>query len=428
MHTYYVGAASAALVLSILLSSRPALPEEAPTRSLVLEEAIGLAREHSPLLEAARARIGEAEGDLAQASILLIRNPRLSLSAGPRFLSGPGGGSEIDAEVGLQQRLEIGGQRRHRVERATALQSASQAQSADVDRVVTQSVALVFFEVLGAANELELTEENAKLAERLYEIARSRVSSGASAPLEENTARIRRADATRKLVQAEARLRSAEFRLATTLGLSSAVAVHARGDLPESASLPPLGELLAVASENHPRLLAARSSVDASQSDAALADAEAWPDLTLGASYSRDERDDVVMGGVTIPIPVFNRNQGDRVRAKAAVRRTAALARSIGLEIESEIRRSYANYEAALRSLEAFDADVLRSQDENLELIEAMFQAGKIRYVDVVLLQREVIEGRLGYLNARLELARAEVATRSAAGIALTQNFRGNQP
>jgi len=133
------------------------------------------------------------------------------------------------------------------------------------------------------------------------------------------------------------------------------------------------------------------------------------------------------MGGVTIPIPVFNRNQGERVRAKAAARRTAAVARSLQLEIESEIRRSYANYEAATRSLAAFDADVLRSQDENLELIEAMFQAGKIRYVDVILLQREVIEGRLGYLNARLELARAEVATRSAAGIALTQNFRGNQ-
>lgn len=428
MHTHHLGVARAALVLSLFLSTPPALADDAPGRSLALGEAIALAREHSPLLEAARARIGEAEGDLTQASILLVRNPRLSLSAGPRFLSGPGGGSELDAQVGLQQRLEIGGQRRHRVERAKALQSASQAQAADVDRVVTQSVALVFFEVLGAANELELTEENAKLAESLYEIARSRVSAGAAAPLEENTARIRRADATRMLVQAEARLRSAEFRLATTLGLSSAETVHAQGELPESASLPPLGRLLAAASENHPRLLAARSTVDASQSDSALADAEAWPDLTLGASYSREERDDVVMGGVTIPIPVFNRNQGERVRAKAAARRTAAVARSLQLEIESEIRRSYANYEAATRSLASFDADVLRSQDENLELIEAMFQAGKIRYVDVILLQREVIEGRLGYLNARLELARAEVATRSAAGIALTQNFRGNQP
>ena len=428
MHTHYLGVARAALVLSILLSSLPALPEEGPRRSLALEEAIGLAREHSPLLEAARARIGEAEGDLAQASILLVRNPRLSLSAGPRFLSGPGGGSELDVEVGLQQRLEVGGQRRHRVKRAEALQSASEAQAADVDRVVTQSVALVFFEVLGAANELQLTDENAKLAESLYEIARSRVSAGAAAPLEENTARIRRADATRKLVQADAKLSRAEFRLAATLGLGSAVAVHAQGDLPESASLPPLDELLAAASENHPRLLAARSSVVASQSDATLADAEAWPDLSLGASYSRDERDDVVMGGITIPIPVFNRNQGERVRAKAVVRRTAAVARSLELEIESEIRRNYADYEAATHSLEAFDADVLRSQEENLELIEAMFQAGKIRYFDVVLLQREVIEGRLGYLNARLELARAEVATRSAAGIALIQNFRGNQP
>ena len=87
------------------------------------------------------------------------------------------------------------------------------------------------------------------------------------------------------------------------------------------------------------------------------------------------------------------------------------------LEIDSELRRSYASYEAAIRSVAAFDDDVLRSQRENLSLIEAMFREGKINYVDVVLLQRELIEGRLGYLSARLELARAEIATQAAAAL-----------
>jgi cobalt-zinc-cadmium efflux system outer membrane protein len=191
--------------------------------------------------------------------------------------------------------------------------------------------------------------------------------------------------------------------------------------LPEAATLPPLAELLAAASENHPRLLTSRARIEAANSEVALSKADAWPDVSLGASYARDERDDVVMGGITLEVPLFNRNQGERARASAASRRARAAARSDSLEIQSHLRQSYAEYDAASRSVAAFDADVVRSQRENLRLIESMFQAGKIRFVDVVLLQRELIDGRLGYLTARLDLARAEIETRAAAGLALSE-------
>ncbi len=419
MHPNRSGVAIAALLLLFLARPNLALAQAERSQSLDLSEALALARKNSPLLEAATARIAEAQGDLTQASLLLIDNPELQVAAGPRFLSEPGGGSELDAEVGLAQRFEIGGQRRHRMARAEALAVASEAQSNDSQRVVAHAVASVFYEAMGAAETLQLTEDNAALAENLYDIATSRVSAGAAAPLEENTARIRRAEATRQLVQAETLLRTAKLRLATTLGIDLTTQLQLKGALPESATLPPLSELLALASANHPQLLASRATVEAEQSAAALARAEAWPDVSLGVAYARDEGDDIVMGGLTFEVPVFNRNQGERARANAASRRAAAAARSERLEVESQVRQSYAEYEAATRSVAAFDADVLLSHRENLKLIEAMFRAGKIQYVDVVLLQRELIEGRLGYLEARLELARAEVATRAAAGLDL---------
>lgn len=412
--------AAQALLLACLCASQGLATEgtESP-RTLDLAAALLLARERSPLLEVARARIDEAAGDLTQASLLLLSNPEIEVAAGPRFLRQSGGGSELDAEVGLTQRFETGGQRRHRVERSEALATASRADSADAERVVSRAVALAFYEGLGAAERLQLREDSATLAADLYDIARSRVSAGAAAPLEENAARIRRAEAERQLVRAETLLANAKLRLATALGLDPATLLELDGTLPDTAALPSLPDLLARARENHPRLLASRATVDAEQSAAALATAEAWPDLSLGASYARDEKDDILMGGLSVEIPVFDRNQGERQRTTAASRRAAATARAVRLAIDSEIRRSYADYEAAARSVAVFDADVLRSHRDNLELIEGMFEAGKIRYADVVLLQRELIEGRLGYLTARLALARAEIATRAAAGLDL---------
>ena len=399
------GVAIAALWLSILLGTSVSSAEDAPL-PLSLADALELALERSPLIEAARARISEAEGDLTQASVLLLNNPEVEVAAGRRYRGGSEGGS-TDAEVGLTQRFEIGGQRGHRMARSAALAERSRADSFDTERVVAQTIASLFFEVLAGKERLRLAEDNASLAQSLYEIARSRVSAGAAAPLDENTARIRRAEATRKLVAAQTALRAAELRLSTSLGVESETALRIVGTLPNEASLPPLAELLAGVEKRHPRLVAAGATQAAAESEADLAGAEAWPDVTLGAFYARDEDDDIVMGGATVPIPLFNRNQGERARAKAAARRASAVARNTRLEVRAEIRRRYAEHEAATRAVAAFDSDVVRSQDENVKLIEAMFQAGKIRYVDVVLLQRELIEGRVGYLAARLELAQA---------------------
>ncbi len=426
MHPKNLGVARTALLISLFSCPHLAAAQLEPARTIDLAEALEVARKHSPLLEAARARIAEADGDLTQAGLLLVGNPELELSAGPRFSSQRGGSSELDAEVALAQRFETGGQRRHRVARSEALATASRAQSADVSRDVSRAVASVFYEVLGVSEQLQLTRENVALGENLYDIARSRVSAGAAAPLEENTARIRRAAAKRQLIQVETLVKNATIRLATTLGLDPATALQVEGTLPRIGNLPSLPDLLERAERGHPRLLASQAALEAVQSAAALANAEAWPDVSLGASYARDEKDDIVMGGLTVEIPLFDRNQGERQRTKAASHRALATARSVRLEIDSELRRSYADYEAAMRSVAAFDDDVLRSHRENLRLIEAMFRAGKIQFVDVVLLQRELIEGRLGYLSARLELAHAEIATRAAAGLDLATGSTGS--
>jgi len=421
--------------LLVLALSMPWHEANAQTRtpdSIDIGTALALARESSPLLEAARARLGEAQGDVTTAGLLLVENPEVDFEAGRRFLS-QGGGTETDFAASLSQRFETGGQRRHRIARAEANYSAAQATAADVGRVVSHAVAAAFFEALTAGDRTAVAAQNAELAENLYEIADSRVKGGAAAPLELHGARIRLAEARRRFLQAQLSRREAEIQLARVIGIAPPHRFSLVGELPRAATLPTLDELLQEALAKHPRVQAAQSEVDSSRSSSRsaveLADAEAWPDISLGVGYKRDSGDDVVGGRVTVPLPLFDRKQGERARARARARRAVAEQRSRRLEVESDVRRSFARYEIALEAVREYDAAVLRAQEESLQLMQKMFEAGKIQYVEVVLLQRELLEGRLGYLDARLNLARSEVSTRAASGLDIAATAsQGGQP
>jgi len=135
---------------SIVLMSSLALadPPNAP-RSLTLARALVLARENNQVVAAARARIGEARGVLTTQSVLLVDNPELSFEIGPRRSPGAGGTS-LDLGVGLEQSLELGGQRGRRRAVARAQLGAAEANAEDVQRVVDLAVAQAFYAALAA--------------------------------------------------------------------------------------------------------------------------------------------------------------------------------------------------------------------------------------------------------------------------------------
>ena len=93
-------------------------------KRLNLDDALALAEHNSPLLQAAQQRIGEAQGRLVSASLLLQDNPELSLTLGPRLA--PAAAASLDVELGVEQRLQIAGQRGHRIDRARAEKKSAQ--------------------------------------------------------------------------------------------------------------------------------------------------------------------------------------------------------------------------------------------------------------------------------------------------------------
>ncbi len=392
-------------LVGALLMATTALATELHT--LDLQEAVRLAKSNNKLLEAARVRIEEARGDLTTASILLIDNPEVGVEAGPRQSGRAGGDDTTDLGVGVEQTFEIGGQRRHRIRRAEANLEATEAAAADIQRVMELAVATAFWETLAADRRTVLLQENRRLAQDLYETARLRLERGETTPLEQNTARIRLAEVERRLASEHSRRRSSALRLAELLGLPQAGPLALAGDFPKALTLAGEEALVARALGSRSDLLAFGSRVAAAEESARLAQAEARPDLSFGLSYEEEEEDRIVLAGVSIALPFFDRNQGERQLTEAAVRRLHAEREAATLAVEADVRRAYSDYEQARQAVRLYDTEVLLAQEESLSLLEKAFEAGQIGYPEVIVVQREVLDGRDGYLSAQLDLALA---------------------
>ena len=388
--------------------------------SLTLEGALSVAKQNNRLVAAARFRIREARGDLTTASMLLLNNPQVAASAGPRLSTQAGQETKLDLDIGIQQRFEIGGQRRNRINRARANIEAAWASAENVQRVVDLAVAVTFYEALGNKQRLDLLAQNEQLARDLLGTARRRLEVGESTRLELNTARIRFADARRRTIGAQTALRSSIVRLAEILGLAPGTLLKLSGDLPTRRSAPTMDALLARARSSRPDLLAAERRVKGARAGVALADAKARPDITVGLFYRQEEGDHTIAAGLRVPIPLFNRNQGERLRARATLERQIAEREAVSLSVVSEVRRAFLTYDQARRTLRLYDAEVLRAQRESADLLRRAFQAGEVGLPEVITVQRVLLTGRAGLVDARLQLARALATLLASAGLPQT--------
>lgn len=423
--TAFAAGRGACVVLALLFACVATKVRADGQLSLDLPSALALARQNNPGLDAARRKVAEARGDVTQASVLLIENPELEVGVGPRFLDNPGTGKTLALDVGISQKLEIAGQRGHRIDRTSNELAATEADAEVAARTLDLAVATVFFQALAATERSRIADEHETLARELFQISKARFDRGATSPLEANGSRVRLAEATRQVMKARAEAAAARIRLATLLGLPDGTPTVA-GELPRRPTARP-AELATAALERRPEIAAAARRTQAARAASGLANASAWPDLRIGARYANDETASSVLGTVSVPLPFFQRQQGERERAQAAVERLEAEERAIRAEVTAQVREVAVDLERASQTLRLYDDAVLASLEESVVLLKRMLDAGKVAPAEVIILQRELLEGHVGYLEARADLAIADARARTAAGLPLIPSTSGGE-
>jgi cobalt-zinc-cadmium efflux system outer membrane protein len=399
-----------AVVSALVCVSQTAV--RAQSVSLTFEDALVRAREQSPSVLVARARIEEARGRLVGARIRYRDNPTFDFAAGPRSVDGT---TLTDIDLGVSQLFETGGQRAARMSGAEAEIRRETATANEASRVAVRDVALAWLRTLHAQERVALLSRAETVAADVASVANRRYAAGDIAVLDVNVAKSALARGRAARMAAEAERSAASGELQRLLGLPRGQQPTARGELRRvvRADMPSLVSAV----ENRPDLQVLREEIASAAADVRLGQASTRPDVGVGARVKREEGHTAVIGEFTLALPAFARGQelfatgtarGSRARLELETRRVAAVS-----EIET-LLATRATREAAVA---AFEEEALPDLDENESLVQRSFDVGQISLPEVLLIRRELIETRLEYLDRQLEAAEAAVTLDSAAGV-----------
>ena len=258
-----------------------------------------------------------------------------------------------------------------------------------------------FVTVLAAQERLALADELLRLARAALKTVELRVREGASSPVERTRAEVTVSAAQVDRDQAEADLEAARIELAALWAAQSPGFAFAEGDLYEASSPPSVESLLRVADQN-PDL--ARWTTELALRDAAvdLEDARRIPNFSVGIGprYASGLGDSALVAGVSIPLPVFDRNQGQALatryeRARALHERHAAETR-----VRSAILVVHKRLAAAYMRVTTIASESLPGAEAAYTQTLEAYQRGLFRYLDALDAQRTLFAIRASYIEA----------------------------
>ena len=387
----------------------------ADERRLTLHESTRLALTGNPDIQRLATSVEAARARLAGASLLLPTNPVVTVQAGPR--TSPAG-KTLDHGVQALQQFEVAGQRGARVAAAKANLSAAEAQLQALKADVAARVRETFGQALAAEERVQLAGEAFALAEQGVDAASQRFEAGAAALLEVNTARVEIGRAARDRGEGARRRAGAIGDLHLLLGLEPTDVIIPQGELRSAAPIEEAQDLLRTALANRAELDAARHGLEAARAEARLAAKEWIPSPRIGASYSRERESDtsIVQGIVSIDVPLFNRNRAARGVAAARVREMEVALSAVERGVTQDVLTAYARVQAAQSSADGYAEEVVKAMQENMGLVTESYQAGKIDFLQLLLIRRRTLEARGEYIDVLEELNSARALLDRAIG------------
>jgi len=295
-----------------------------------------------------------------------------------------------------------------------AAEARLEAQRAEVAAAVRES----FGQSLAAQLRAQLAIEALTVAQEGVAAAQERFEAGAAALLEVNTARVELGRMARDRGETQRRSAEALGELHLLLGLDSAEVLSLQGELLARGSILEEATLIDQALANRTEITASRRELDAAKAEARLAAREWIPTPRIGASYSREEESDtrIVQGLLSFDLPLFHRNQAARGVAAARITQLETALEATIRQVRQEVATAVARLRAARAAADGFASDVVKAMQENIELSTESYRAGKIEFLELLLIRRQALEARHEQIDVLEELHTAQVRLDRALG------------
>ena len=402
------------LLLYLVPASCLALFAQA-TPTLTLDQAVREAMSNNLDLTAARYGITIAEA--RQITAALRPNPVLTASADHLDLLGTGynainNGGPNEYALRTDFVLERGGKRAARINLAAADRSVAQLSFQDAMRRLHFEVASAFVDVQTAKENLTLAQDNLRTLNSIVAINSARVATGDLAGVELERSQVAALQYQTEVRQAELRLRQSKTALQLLLGRAGmALEFDVAGSIRRDTGMLLLEDLRTRAQAQRPDLLAVRQSQARNQADLRLQLAQGKIDYTAGVEYRRQQAANAYGNSIGLyfsaPLPVFNRNQGEIVRAQRETEQAAAQIRALSARVENEIAATWQQYTTSRGLLEDIETNMLAKAKSVRERTDYSYRRGEASFIEFLDAQRSFNEVMQSYNDARAGYARS---------------------
>ena len=394
----------------LCLAAGPARSQGAgvPSR-LSLADALRLAEQHNATLAAARQQSLVAAADVVGAA--QRPNPVFGFSSeglAPGRSPAPGLWDGQELSFQLEQEIETAGRRSLRLRSAAAGAAAGRAGLAETARQIRSEVERAYYQLVLSRTEAGTAAEALVEIDRVIGVNRAKYAQGEISGGELRRLEVERLRFTDDAFAAELATRHARSSLLALLGsalldqpIEPTETLGAPAAVPSTADA---GALTARALAGRADVAAARHEQDRARSDLALQRALKRPNVTLAGGYRRDFGDQGVLFGVTVPLPLFDRNAGGITRADAEGRLADARLRLLEAVVSLEVRQALDQVDIARQRVDVLEREYLTKAREARDSVAAAYRAGDAELIDFLDAQRAFRDVRRAHARALFDL------------------------
>jgi outer membrane protein, heavy metal efflux system len=404
-----------------------------PQVGLTVDEAVAYALEHNGELLAARKDIDAANALVKQAA--LRANPKVDTSVSKTIT-----GADNNITLNGMLPLELGGRRSARIKVAERELDMRRQDVANRERMLAADVRAKFGEALAAILKLGFDEDLIATSRRGFNLVAARVTEGGTAPLEQNMVlvELNRLRSIRETAEGKAQIEMLELR--NLVGMTPDEPLRLRGDFNDViAPLPPIADATEQALSRRPDVNLAKAAESFAEARIDQARAEGRLDASLTAGYQRMAFGYPLNGindagqlspiqgtfhyltvGVSLDLPVRNKNQG---AIEAAIAETEGAKRRrefLELTVRREVASAYAQYNSTARASEIFRVGVKDQANANLDVVRRTYELGSKTLIDYLSEQRRFIDLQNQYIDALLDTYKAHVEVERATASSTT--------
>jgi len=316
------------------------------------------------------------------------------------------------AAQGLDFVFERGDKREQRIAVAESAREVTYLQLLDTIRTLILNVQDACVEVQIAKANLTLAQENLQAFNDIVQVNEARVRAGDLAPVELERTRLAALQFQNQVRQSGSNLLIARNQLQILLGRPvQAEALEIVGELRRESQLASLDDILQLALQLRPDLQALKRDQERAAADLRLQIAQGKVDYTIGAEYQR-QQGNLVAGnqfGISfnVPLPIFNRNQGEIERAQQEQEQITAKIRALEATIRGEVQNAYQRYTTANDLLHRIETEMLEQASDVRQTLEYSYRRGQSSFVEFLDAQPAFNDTRQSYNETRADYARS---------------------